>query len=107
MAVIPRDEADGVLDALVTAGYTATYNDSRGGVLRQAQRTLLIAVERAKLEQVLDIVRHTCRCRLHLDADAPAAEGMAEESAFEPTEAAPGLGGAVVFVWDLEQFAKY
>ena len=36
MAVVPRDQASRVLECLVDAGYSATYMESRGGMLRQS-----------------------------------------------------------------------
>ena len=32
MAVIPRDEAEHVLDALINAGYSATFMETKGGM---------------------------------------------------------------------------
>ena len=61
MAVVPRDEAHQVLEGLVSAGFTATFGESRGGVLRQAQLTFFIAVDEEKLDQVLEIIRERCR----------------------------------------------
>jgi uncharacterized protein YaaQ len=101
MAIIHRDDEDRVLGALVDAGYTATYGDSRGGVLRRSQKTLFIAVEREKLEEVLSILRTSCRSCLDTG------EGSRNRVAFGPIPATPEVGGSVVFVWDLERFEKY
>jgi len=101
MAIVDRDDGDRVLGALVDAGYTATYGDSRGGVLRRSQKTLFIAVERLKLDEVLGILRQSCRTCLNMN------EEPRERPAFGPIPAIPEMGGAVVFVWDLERFEKY
>jgi uncharacterized protein YaaQ len=42
MAIIDREEANRVLEALIAAGYTATFNDSRSGFLRQSKQMLFI-----------------------------------------------------------------
>ena len=98
MAVIPRDEAPSVLAALVAAGYTATFGDSRGGVLRQAYQTLFIGVEGEALQDVLEIVRTNCRSRLSLeDATSPDSFGV-------PRQSEALIGGAVIFVWSVEHF---
>ena len=101
MAITPPDEADRVLGALVNAGHTATYGDSRGGVLRQAQRTLFIAAEPDKLEQVLSIVRQSCRAPLE------AGEEPRDQFSLGPLPVTAEYGGAIVFVWDLEQVETY
>jgi len=45
MSVIPRDEAEMVLAALINGGHTATFLETKGGILRQSQYTLFTAVK--------------------------------------------------------------
>ncbi|MBS3783240.1 MAG: cyclic-di-AMP receptor [Anaerolineae bacterium] len=101
MAVMPRGEAERVLQALVAADHTATYAETRGGVLRQAQMMLFIAVESEDLEHVLGIVEKSCRSEPRVEK----VEG--EEAANAPMPARPRLGGAVVFIWDIERSETY
>jgi len=103
MAVVPRDEAEGVLNSLITAGQTATFTESRGGMLRQAQYTLFIGVDASALDQVLDIIRESCHSSVQV---ANGGEAGYPATAF-PSPASASVGGAVVFVWDLEQFAIF
>lgn len=98
MAIMPRDVAEGVLQALVAADYTATYLETRGGMLRQAQMTLFIAVEAEDLERVLSIVDETCH---------PEAVIESAEPSFGHMPVKPRLGGAVVFVWEIERSETY
>jgi len=102
MAVVPRDEAGRVLEALVAAGHTATFSDSRGGALRQAQQTLFIAVEKRNLERVLTIIRKHCRSHVPLESAGP--EAMLAPAAAPATAE---VGGAAVFIWDLDRFEIY
>jgi uncharacterized protein YaaQ len=102
MAVVPRDEAMHVLETLVAAGHMATFSESRGGMLRQAQLMLFIAVEKKDLEPVLTIIHDSCHSHVVVESSEP---GMAFASSPTPVEAE--LGGAVVFVWDLERYEKY
>jgi uncharacterized protein YaaQ len=103
MAVVPRDEAERVLEALVTAGFTATFTDSRGGMLRQAQQMLFIAAKDEDLDQVLAIIRGSCHSQVYVGS------GESEGEALSPRPAAvtAELGGAVVFVWDLDRLEVY
>ena len=96
IAIVPRDQASQVINALVTAGYTATFTESRGGVLRQAQQMLFIAVDAAKLDAVLAIIRENCRTMVQMQAHDATAGGQPPVTV--------ELGGAVVFTWDLERF---
>jgi len=102
MAIVPRDEAEQILQALVSAGHTATYTESRGGILRQAQHTLFIAVKEQDLQTVLDIVRPDLS-----QSPAPAPAAIAESfGSFGPrtAPAMPPLGSSVVFIWDIERY---
>lgn len=106
MAVIPRDEADNVLDALIAAGFTATFTESRGGMLRQAQYTLFIAVKKPDVERVLGIICQNCHSQVRIEA------GGGEDAAFPPlvspdTPVSALIGGAVIFVWTLERVEMY
>jgi len=101
MAIMPRGEAESVLQALVAANHTATYMETRGGMLRQAQMTLFIAVESESLDQVLSIVRQTCRSE-------PVVEPVDGEEPNRPPEPVkPHLGGAVVFIWDIHRSESF
>ncbi|MEA3344944.1 MAG: cyclic-di-AMP receptor [Chloroflexota bacterium] len=102
MAIMPRSEAEGVLQALVGAEHTATFTETRGGMLRQAQKTLFIAVKDDDLQEVLGIIERSCHSRVTVETSE-------SESAipFGPTSVTTKVGGAVVFVWDLNRIEKY
>ena len=103
MAVVPRDDTECVLQALVAAGHTATFVESRGGVLRQAKKMLFIAVQDQDLDQVLAIIEDSCHCQ------EQAAPGGSERGPLspEPAPTTAGMGGTPVFVWDLDRFEIY
>lgn len=100
MAIVPRSEAEDLLQALVTAGYTATFMETRGGMLRRAQMTLFIATEEDQLEEVLDITRENC----HSDVTVETTQKQTLPSARSATTK---VGGAVVFVWDVGRTENY
>ena len=102
MAVVPRDEAEHVLEALVAAGFTATFTESRGGMLRQAQYTLFIAVENKVLERVLTIIQDSCHSQVCVESSEPG-----EPSLLSRAPVTAELGGAAVFIWDLDHFQTY
>ena len=102
MAVVPQDEARRVLEALVSAGHTATFTDSRGGMLRQAQQMLFIAAGEKDLEQVLAIIRDNCHSQVVVESSEPR-----EPFSLDPAPVTAELGGAVVFIWDLDRRETY
>ena len=102
MAVVPRDEAECVLEALLAAGFTATFTESRGGMLRQAQYMLFIAVEKKALEQVLTIIQDSCHSQVCVEPSEPG-----EPSSLSRPPVTTEVGGAAVFIWDLDHFRVY
>lgn len=101
MAVIPHDEAEHVLDALINAGFSATFLETKGGMLRQSQYSLFTAVSTETLDNVLDIIKNSCKTDIALDEDDLTKQEILENSG------AQKLGGAVVFVWDLDRLETY
>jgi uncharacterized protein YaaQ len=102
MAIVPRDEAWRVLDSLVASGYTATFSESRGGALRQAQETLFIVVDQVDLEKVLAIIRESCRTKIEIGP-----EETRDLYSLGPRPVTAELGGAIVFVWDIDRIETY
>ena len=103
MAVIPKQEANDVIAALVEAGHTATFMEGRGGVLRQAKQALFIALQDEDLENVLAIISSTCHSCVSLESGGSAA--LTEPPAARCYTAQ--VGGAVVFVWPLESQQRF
>jgi uncharacterized protein YaaQ len=104
MAVVSRDQSDRVLDSLISAGYGATFIESRGGMLRQAQVMIFIAVDSESVDDVVQTIRRTCRTTVAVSERQAGGGGLLTSDA-ETTTAE--VGYAVVFVWDLERFETY
>lgn len=102
MVVVPSNNAEPVLDALINAGHTATYAETRGGMLRQSQKSLFIAVKEPQLEEVLSIIRANCRTKVEMSPQTtsdPLTMGAAPVTA--------DLGGAVAFIWDISRIETF
>jgi uncharacterized protein YaaQ len=102
MAVVPSSNAEDVLDALVNRGYTATYAQTKGGMLRQTQYSLFIAVNSEKLHEVLDIIKNSCRTQVKMST-LPADD----EESMGTSPVMADLGGAIAFVWDIDQIKTF
>lgn len=102
MVVVPSNSADRVLDALVNQGYTATYAETHGGMLQQSQLSLFIAVKKEQLDEVLMIIENNCRTRVEMNTKISDKTTTPERS---PVTA--DLGGAIAFVWDIDQIVTF
>mgnify|MGYP006283732555 CR=1 FL=1 len=102
MAVVPRTEAQRVLRVLIRSGFAATFVESRGGMLRQAQYMLFIVLEEGREDEVLGIIRESCHSEVTVDKD----EG--EQASDLPLVGEKAqVGGAIVFVWDIERVETF
>ena len=97
MAVIPRDEAEQVLDKLISEGFTATFSETKGGILRQSQYTLFIAVKKEDVEKVYEMIRDNCTKNADVEID------IEEEPSLNTISSPAKIGGAIVFIWDIDK----
>ena len=102
MIVMPRDEAEFVLNALIFGGFTATFTESLGGMLRQPQLTLFTAVGPKDLEKVLNIIKENCRTRVQIQES-----GEGDGASLGPIPVTTELGGAVVFMWNIDKIQTF
>lgn len=102
MAVVPSSNAEDVLDALVNRGYTATYAQTKGGMLRQSQYSLFIAVNKEKLQEVLDIIKNSCRTQVKMST-LP----TDNKDSIGTSPVLADLGGAIAFVWNIDQVETF
>jgi uncharacterized protein YaaQ len=102
MAIVERQETTRVLEALVAAGFSATFSDSRGGYLSTSKQTLLIGVQSERLDELLSIIRENCRSQIALESTHADTTLQAA-----PTRTFAEVGSAVVFVWSIDRFETY
>ena len=105
LVIIVADvDVDGLVRALVQRGHAATKIGSTGGFLRRGNTTLLCGVPAAGVDEVLTLIRALCPARSELLTLG--ALPLAGEGPFiaEPVEVR--VGGAVVFVLNVERFER-
>jgi uncharacterized protein YaaQ len=103
ICVINSDDRYPLLDALIERGHSATVFSTIGGFLREGNTTLLIATTDQQVHDVLRIIRTRCATRTKLVYPFPAAAG---EEAYMAAPIEVEVGGAVVFVLDVDRFEK-
>lgn len=102
IAVINSDDSHIVLDEITKAGFYATKLSTTGGFLRAGNLTLLMGVEDEKVDELLEILRTNCRKREELTPVVPTySSGFVNAIPVKIT-----VGGATVFVLDVDQFYK-
>lgn len=100
-AIINKDDAKSVRKQLVSAGFSVTHLSTTGGFLMAGNVTLLIGVEDEKVNTCIGIIQQNSSRRTEV---IPAMANYGAEVPGQPLEVT--VGGATVFVTDVERFEK-
>jgi len=104
LAIVQGEDAGRTVQALNGSGISVTRFASSGGFLQQGNATLLIGVEEERVEQVLQLLRENCRERSRYLTPMPPMVEPGEMLMPFPVEVQ--VGGATIFVVNVEQFEK-
>lgn len=106
IAIVQDDDAPGLVDSLMEAGFYVTKLATSGGFLRSGNTTMLTGVDDERVDVVLEIIRKRCRSRKQITAVQPPVGSMG--GMFVPTMPIQvTVGGATVFTLDVDQFHKF
>ncbi|AOT70289.1 cyclic-di-AMP receptor [Geosporobacter ferrireducens] len=104
IAIVHDEDTHNVMEKLTDQAYRVTKLASTGGFLRAGNTTLLVGVEKEKVQDVIETIKATCKNRKEI---APAAAPMMGASGvFMSYPVEVQVGGATIFVLDVEQFEK-
>ena len=103
IAIIHKDDASETQSHLTKAGLQSTRLSTSGGFLRAGNVTLLVGVEDARVPDVMDVLRDCCSQRTEI---VTSGAGNYSEHFFASPPVQVTVGGATVFVLDVEQFIK-
>ncbi len=100
IAVVQRQDAGELIEALTSHGHRVTRVSSEGGFLREGNVTLLIACKDHEVDPLMKDIREHCYTRTRYVSPLPP---VAESGEFYPP--APievQIGGATVFVLEAD-----
>lgn len=104
IAVVHSDDATACADALSDAGFVCTRFNTSGGFLQKGNATIVTGVEDERVDEVVELLRVHARGRNEYMNPMPP---MAEPAEFfVPFPVEVQVGGATVFVVDVERFEK-
>ena len=104
IAVVQDDEVEDLVETLVKEKVYSTKLASTGGFLREGNTTLLIGVEKDKVDSVISIIKDICKSRKQTFTTPIPPTGSAGVYIPYPIEVM--VGGATIFVVDIDRFEK-
>ena len=105
IAIVQDEDASRLISTLMSDDFRVTKLATTGGFLRSGNTTLLVGVEDDKLQNAMSIIEKVCKSRKQI-ATSPAPISGAT-GVFVPYPIEVTVGGATVFVLDVEQFSKF
>lgn len=94
-----------VTDELIKCGFKFTIIGSTGGFLREGNTTILIGVEEDQVSALRKVMESNSQSREQLVNVMP--YEAAPPGAFIPSPVKVPVGGAVMFLLDVEQFHRF
>lgn len=105
IAIVQDEDSGRLVSALMNEGYSVTKLATTGGFLRSGNTTLLVGVEDHRLEKALGTIEKACRSRKQVASSPSPVAGTSGGYLSYPIEVM--VGGATVFVVDVDQFKKF
>ena len=104
LAIIQEEDADAVSASLLAEQFSLTRTNTAGGFLREGNVSSMLGVPVTRLGQLLSIVRRTCVTRTQYVNPLPPI--MEPGEFYMPYPVEVQVGGATVFVFDVERFEQ-
>ena len=107
LAVLQGEDYDHTVSELNEAGFFVTLLSSTGGFLKKKSTTVMIGVEEERLPQVVEILK---RCAGKRIEKVYQNISLAHGGEMMPMPLVPmdkAMGGAAIFVMDLERIEKF
>lgn len=102
LAIVSNDDASSVSSALTKENYSVTRLATTGGFLRAGNTTIIVGTEDEKVDHCIEIIGNESQRRTEI-VPSTASYDIGRYASF-PVEVQ--VGGATIFVLDVEQFKK-
>ena len=104
LAIVQDDDALDLIEELNDKGFRVTKLATTGRFLKSGNTTLMIGVEIDKVDIVINIIEEVCKRRKQVVSTQPGLSG--ESGMYMPFPLEVEVGGATVFVIDVDKFVK-
>jgi uncharacterized protein YaaQ len=103
-AIVHDEDGPKVMEELNKNGFSVTKLCSTGGFLKAGNTTLLVGIEEDNLDTVIDVIKKKSKSRKQVINSSMTPNGMG--GMFIPYPVEVVVGGATIFVIDVERFEK-
>ena len=104
IAIVQDEDASRLVSNLMSEGFSVTKLATTGGFLRSGNTTLLLGIDDNKFDSAMKIIERVCKSRKQIATSPSPISGTTGVYVPYPVEVM--VGGATVFVLNVEQFVK-
>lgn len=104
ISIVQDEDASRLINNLMSESYRVTKLATTGGFLRAGNTTLLVGVEDDQLDNALSVIEKVCKSRKQIATTPSPISGTT--GVYMPFPVEVTVGGAIIFVMDVEQFRK-
>ena len=104
IAIVQDEDAGRLVSSLMNEGYSVTKLATTGGFLRAGNTTLLLGSDDDKFAGAMAVIEKVCKSRKQIATSPSPVAGATGVYVPYPIEVM--VGGATVFVLNVEQFVK-
>jgi Uncharacterized protein conserved in bacteria len=106
-AIVGSDDGNRVTDVLTDHHFSVTRLATTGGFLKKGKSNLMIGTEEEQVDHAIELIRDTCGKRQKITCDIPAPNIGSISAGYVMMPVSVELGGATIFVTDVERFEKF
>ena len=106
IAIVQDEDASRLVSNLMNEGYSVTKLATTGGFLRAGNTTLLLGVDEDRFDGAMKTIEKVCKSRKQIAPSPSPMAGSSATGAYVPYPIEVMVGGATVFVLNVEQFIK-
>lgn len=103
IGIVHSDDTPALLSELNKESFYATKLSTSGGFLKTGNTTVLVGVEEERVEELIEVFRKCCSRRTEI---MPAATPFISEGFMASAPMQVTIGGATIFVVDVDKFIK-
>ena len=106
LALVQDDDAIDLIEELTDKDYRVTKLATTGGFLKSGNTTLMIGVEEKEVKNLINVIEDVCKRRKEMVPTSTPNTIGTNSGMYVPYPIEVEVGGATIFVLDVDQFYK-
>ena len=106
LAIVQDDDAIDLIEELTDKDYRVTKLATTGGFLKSGNTTLMIGVEEKEVKNLINVIEDVCKRRKEMVPTSTPNTIGTNSGMYVPYPSEVEVGGATIFVLDVDQFYK-